>query len=78
LGADLNAAVDAALASEQIRPGAGVAWADWKHGKRRPTCAGNLSLEELRHLGLTLQPDQVLLTVDEVLTRRLERGHFLE
>ncbi len=34
--------------------------------------------EELRLLGPELEPDQVLVTVDEVLTRRPEPGHFLE
>jgi len=35
-------------------------------------------VEELRHLGPELEPDQVLLAVDEVLARRPEAGHFLE
>ncbi len=35
-------------------------------------------VEDLRHLGPDLEPNQVLLTVDEVLTRRPEAGHFLE
>src|SRR5215210_151909 len=35
-------------------------------------------IEELRHLGPELEPNQVLLTVDEVLTRKPEVGHFLE
>jgi hypothetical protein len=35
-------------------------------------------IEELRHLGPLLEPDQVLLTVDEVLMRRPLPGHFLE
>jgi hypothetical protein len=35
-------------------------------------------IENLRHLGPEVEPNQVLLTVDEVLTRRPEAGHFLE
>jgi len=35
-------------------------------------------VEELRHLGPELEADQVLLTVDEVLTRRPEPRRFLE
>jgi hypothetical protein len=35
-------------------------------------------IEDLRQLGPELEPNQVLLTVDEVLTRRPEAGHFLE
>jgi len=38
----------------------------------------HVSIEELRHLGPEPEPDQVLLTVDEVLTRRPESKHFLE
>jgi hypothetical protein len=34
-------------------------------------------LEELRHLGPEVQPNQVLLTIDEVLTRKPAVGHFL-
>ena len=35
-------------------------------------------VEDLRQLGPDLAPNQVLLTVDEVLTRRPEAGYFLE
>jgi hypothetical protein len=38
--AELNAAVDAALAREQIRRPNGVSWADWERGKGRPACRG--------------------------------------
>jgi hypothetical protein len=76
--AHLNAAVDAALASEQIRPPAGVAWADWERVLAARRAEATYPVVELRHLGPTLEPDQVLLTVDEVLTRRPEPGHFLE
>jgi hypothetical protein len=75
--AELNAAVDAALVSDQVRPPEGVSWADWDRvlaARRAEACP----VEELRHLGPELEPEQVLLTVDEVLTRRPEVGHFLE
>lgn len=36
------------------------------------------SIEELRQLGPALEPSQVLLTIDEVLTRRPVAGRFLE
>jgi hypothetical protein len=35
-------------------------------------------VEALRYLGPELEEEQVLLTVDEVLTRKPEAGHFLE
>ena len=76
--AELNAAVDAALAREQVCPPEGVSWADWERvlAARRAEVA--YPVEELRHLGPALEPNQVLLTMDEVLTRRPEAGHFLE
>jgi hypothetical protein len=76
--AELNAAVDAALASEQARPPEGVSWADWERVLAARQVEATCPIEDLRHLGPELEPHQVLLTVDEVLTRRPEAGHFLE
>jgi Uncharacterised protein family (UPF0236) len=47
-------------------------------GKAARRAEAHVSIENLRHLGPQPAPDQVLLTVDEVLTRRPEVGHFLE
>ncbi len=76
--AELNAAVDAALARAQVRPPDGVSWADWERvlAARRAEATG--AVEDLRHLGPNLEPNQVLVTVDEVLTRKPAVGHFLE
>ncbi len=76
--AELNAAVEAALVADQICPPAGVSWADWDRVLAARRAEVTWSVEDLRHLGPELEPDQVLLTVDEVLTRRPEAGHFLE
>ena len=76
--AELNAAVDAALAREQVRPPEGVSWADWERVLAARQAEATRSVEEVRHLGPELDPEQVLLTVDEVLTRKPEAGHFLE
>jgi hypothetical protein len=76
--AELNAAVDAALASEQVCPPAGVSWADWERVLAARRAEATSPIENLRHLGPEVEPNQVLLTVDEVLTRRPEAGHFLE
>jgi hypothetical protein len=75
---ELNIAVEAALAAEQICPPEGVSWADWERvlAARRAEAAS--PVEDLRLLGPELEAEQVLLTVDEVLTRRPEVGHFLE
>jgi hypothetical protein len=76
--AELNAAVDAALAADQVRPPEGVSWGDWERVLAARRAETTCPVEELRHLGPALEPDQVLLTVDEVLTRRPEASHFLE
>jgi hypothetical protein len=73
----LSAAVDAALTSQQAGAPDGVSWADWERvlaaRPAEPTCP----VEQLRHLGPEVEPDQVLLTIDEVLTRRPQAGHLL-
>ena len=76
--AELNTAVDAAVASKQVRPPEGVSWADWERVLAARRAEAACPVEELRSLGPGLEPDQVLLTVDEVLVRRPEAGHFLE
>jgi hypothetical protein len=75
---ELNAAVDAALARKQVCPPAGVSWADWERVLATRRAEPTSPLEDLRHLGPELEANQVLLTVDEVLTRRPLPGHFLE
>jgi hypothetical protein len=76
--AALNAAVEAALASEQVRPPADRSWADCERVLAARRAETTCPIEELRHLGPEVQPNQLLLTVDEVLTRGPEVGHFLE
>jgi hypothetical protein len=76
--AELNAAVDAALAAEQVYPPAGGAWADWERVLAARQAEASRTVEDLRHLGPELEPEQVLLTVDEVLTPRCDGGRFGE
>ncbi|MDQ5853259.1 MAG: hypothetical protein M3380_14555 [Chloroflexota bacterium] len=76
--AELNAAVAAALTTEQACPPAGVSWADWERVLAARREEASRTVEELRHLGPELEPEQVLLTVDEVLTPRCEGGRFVE
>jgi hypothetical protein len=40
---ELNTAVEAALAREQVRPPDGVLWTDWERGKRRTASGGDMS-----------------------------------
>lgn len=76
--AELNAAVDAALAHEQICPPDGISWADWERVLAARRAEATCPVEALRHLGPELESNQVLLTVDEVLTRKPAAGQFLE
>ncbi len=76
--AALNAAVDRALAHEQACPPEGVSWADWERVLAARRAEVTCPVEDLRHLGPEVEPNQVLLTVDEVLTRTPVAGHFLE
>jgi hypothetical protein len=76
--AELNGAVDAALARDQVRPPDGVSWADWGRVVAARQAEATWSVENLRHLGPTVEPNQALLMVDEVLTRKPKAGHFLE
>ncbi len=76
--AELNAAVDAALACEQGRPPDGVSWADWERVLAARRVETTCPVEDLRHLGPKLEPNQGLVTVDEVLTRKPAAGQFLE
>jgi hypothetical protein len=72
---ELNAAVDAALADAHVRPPVGVSWADWERVPPARRADTTYPVEELRQLGPALGADQVLLTVDEVLTRKPEAHH---
>ncbi|HSH77563.1 MAG TPA: hypothetical protein VLA19_03415 [Herpetosiphonaceae bacterium] len=67
--AALNAAVDAALASEYVCPPEGASWADWERVLAARRAEADVSIEELRQLKPQVEAEQVLLTVDEVLTR---------
>jgi hypothetical protein len=75
---ELNAAVEAALAAETIRPPEGVSWADWERVVAARRAEADRPIEELRTLGPTLAAGEVLLLVDEVLTRQPDRHHFWE
>lgn len=76
--AELNATVDAGLAAEQAYPGAGVSWAEWERVLAARRAEARREVEALRHLGAKLEPDQVLVTVDEVLRRKPEPQRFWE
>jgi hypothetical protein len=76
--AEVTAAVEAALVADQVRPPSGVLWADWERVLAARRADATRTVEDLRHLGPELAPDQVLLTVDEVLIRQRAPHQFWE
>jgi len=75
---ELSAAVDLALAAGAERPPHGIRQADWERVLDARRQEAVLTLEELRHLGPVLTPEQVLLTIDAVLTRTQQAHQFGE
>jgi len=75
---ELSAAVDLALAAGAERPPQGIRQADWERVLDARRQEAVLTLEELRHLGPVLEPAQVLLTIDAVLTRTQQAHQFGE
>src|ERR671916_2966730 len=56
--------------AETIRPPEGVSWADWERVLAARRAEADRPIEDLRTLGPTVAADEVLVTVDEVLTRK--------
>jgi hypothetical protein len=76
--AELNQAVETALAQPDPQPPTGVTPTDWERvvqARRAETAA---SAERLRRLGPQVQPGDVVASVDEVQVRRPEKRRFLE
>jgi len=73
---ELNAAVEAALIAEEPVPPEEASQADWGRVLAARREEADLSTEALRCLGPELAEDQVLVTADEVLTRRPEKRRF--
>ena len=71
-------AVERMAVAEQSRPPEGVSWADWERVLAARSAEATRPVEALRHLGPEVEADQVLLTMDEVLTRKADGGRFLE
>jgi hypothetical protein len=77
--AELNAAVEAALAAERAEPPEGIAPAVWRRvlAVRREERAAR-EVADLARLGPQLAPGEVLVAVDEVLVRQPKRHTFAE
>jgi hypothetical protein len=74
---ELTAAVQAALAAGAERPPDGVSVADWQRVLARHQQEPERAAPQLRCLGPQVQPDEVLVAVDEVCTRK-QAGGFWE
>jgi hypothetical protein len=74
----LSAAVDQALHAECPKPPDGVSFADWERVLWVRRAEEDCSVEDLRKLGPEVRADQVVVTTDEVLTRKSARRHFNE
>src|SRR4051794_5516099 len=76
--AALNAAVDAALAREQVRPPDGVSWADWDRVLAARRADAARPVEELRCLGPAGGPHEGALAGGEGGTRQPAPRHLPE
>jgi len=74
----LSAAVSQALNADSPRPPEGVSFADWERVLTARRAELDCPLAELRKLGPEVREDQVVVTTDEVLTRKTARRHFNE
>jgi hypothetical protein len=76
--AALGTAVDQALAAPRPRPPQGVRLADWERVVEVRRQEQTAVAQDLRYLGPGIGPDEVVVSADEVLTRRPQRRQFWE
>jgi hypothetical protein len=76
--AALTLAVEAALAHERPCPPRGIASADWARVLQARRADAAQTAADLRHLGPEVEERQVLVSIDEVLTRAPTRREFIE
>lgn len=74
----LTQAVEAALAEADPKAPEGISDEDWQRLLLVRRKEKELSVQQLRYLGPQLQPDEGLLSIDEVLTRKARPHGFLE
>jgi len=75
---EMNEAIETALEAENIHPPKGVSVADWERVLEARREEAARPIEELRNLGPEVAEGQVLMTTDEVLTRKPEKRRFWE
>ena len=76
--AELNQAVETALAQADPQPPEGVSPADWERVIQVRRTEATTTAARLRQLGPTLKPDEVVASVDDIGVRRPEKRRFLE
>lgn len=75
---ELNAAIEKLLQEESPHLPEGVKPCDWERVLERHRQNDHLSVGQLQRLGPEVAPDEILVTADEVLTRKQERRRFWE
>lgn len=75
---ELNEAVEALLKEEKPKVPEGVKACDWERVLECHRQEEDVKVDELRKLGPRVREDEVLTTVDEVLTRKQEKRRFWE
>jgi hypothetical protein len=76
--AELNQAVETALAQADPQPPEGISPADWERVIQVRRTEATTTAARLRQLGPTLKPDEVVASVDDIGVRRPEKRRFLE
>jgi hypothetical protein len=76
--ATLSSAVEAALTHEHPCPPQGITWADWARVLEAQRTDPARAAADLRFLGLAVDEHQILVAMDEVLTRAPMRREFIE
>jgi hypothetical protein len=76
--AELNQAVETALAQANPQPPAGVRAADWERVLAVRRTDSLAQADDLRRLGPEVQAGEVVASVDEIVVRRPEKRRFLE
>jgi hypothetical protein len=76
--AELNSAVQTALAQADPKPPAGITVADWERVLEVRRTEPLAQAEERRCLGPEVQAGEVVASVDEIVVRRPEKRRFLE
>ena len=76
--AELSQSVEEALQTPDFTPPKGVGYADWERVLAARRQERVISISELRLLGPEVKADQVLVTIDEVLTRTPKSRTFNE